>query len=178
MKEWYNVQNIKLLVEHFATFGDIKLDEARKGKIFVLSDQMEEWLGNNETSGITAATSCANSLSATGKTASAIRGLDSKKFRKYSNLIEGDASVATDTLSPMGEISAVAIAHFGSRANYYKQNLFDRNLPSKDINLALRNGAELLRPKKKNERCVFIYEEGIPKVLIELCEAQNQDQGE
>jgi hypothetical protein len=171
MKEWYGISNIKLLVKRFALFGDIKLDEKRKEKVFVLSNQMEEWLGNGETVGFPAATSCVNSLNAISATANSIKGLCSKNFKKYSNLIEGDTAVSADALPPIGEISATAIAHFGSNSNYYRTSLFDRNLPSKDINLALRNGAELLRLKKKKERCIFIYEEGLPKTLVEICEA-------
>ncbi|MDR2720817.1 MAG: hypothetical protein LBB15_00820 [Puniceicoccales bacterium] len=175
MKEWYDVRNIKLLINRFALFGDIKLDEKRKEKIFMISDQMEEWLGSGETFGFSAATSCVSSLNAVSETANTLKGFGSRNFEKYSNLIDGDTSISADALSPIGEISAMAIAHFGSRSNYYKQSLFDRNLPSKDINLALRNGAELLRPKKKNERCIFIYEEGLPKTLVDLCESQNQE---
>ncbi|MDR3273998.1 MAG: hypothetical protein LBS87_01530 [Puniceicoccales bacterium] len=174
MKGWYNVENIRLLIKHFSLFDDIKLDEKRKEKVYMLSDQMEQWLGNGETFGFLAASSCINSLNAVSETASAMKGFNSESFKKYANVIEGDTVVTADTLSPIASISAVAIAHFGSHSNFYGTTLFDRNLPSKDINLALRNGAELLRTKEKNERCVFIYEEGLPELLVKICQ-ENED---
>ncbi|MDR1255997.1 MAG: hypothetical protein LBJ94_03710 [Puniceicoccales bacterium] len=170
MKEWYSMHTIKGLVKHFALFEDVKLDEKRKEKVYMLANQMEEWLGNGEVFGLSKATSYANRLNAIGVAANSIRGLDSANFKKYANVIEGDTVVSSDTLSPIAGISAIAIAHFGSHSNFYGANLFDRCLPSKDINLSLRNGAELLRTKKENERCAFIYEEGLPKALMEICQ--------
>ncbi|MDR0679683.1 MAG: hypothetical protein LBF42_01435 [Puniceicoccales bacterium] len=178
MKEWYTTKNIELLVKHFALFEDVKLDEKRKEKIFMISDQMEQWLGNGETFGIISASSCVNCLNAVSETANSMKGLSSKNFEKYTNVIEGDTVSSGDTLSPIAGISAVAIAHFGSHSNFYGTSLFDRHLPSKDINLSLRNGAELLRTKKKGERCIFIYEEGLPKILVEICQNLETSNGD
>jgi hypothetical protein len=169
MKKWYNSGNIRLLIKHFSLFNDIKLDEKRKEKVYMLSDQMEQWLGNEEISGFSATSSCLNSLNAISETASAMKGFDLENFKKYSNVIEDDTIVSADTLSPIASISAIAIAHFGFHSNFYGTTLFDRNLPSKDINLTLRNRAELLSIKEKKEQCVFIYEKGLPKLLIKIC---------
>jgi hypothetical protein len=135
----------------------------------MLSDQMEQWFGNEGISGFSAASSCLNSLNAISETASAMKGFDLENFKKYSSVIEDDIIASADILSLIASISAIAIAHFGSHSNFYGTTLFDRNLPSKDLNLALRNNAELLRIKGKNGRYVFIYEKGLPKLLIKIC---------
>jgi hypothetical protein len=172
LKKWYNAGNIELLVRNFIFFKDITLDEARKERIFLVSDEFEQYIGNGKIFGIQGAVSTVSSLNAVSETINGMKDFDSKITTKCgSESIPSNGIIVNGTLSPIGKISAVASAHFGSCANYNKATLFDQNVPSKDINLALRNGSELLRPKKnKKDRCVFIYEEGLPQILIRICE--------
>jgi hypothetical protein len=171
MKEWYDTRNIELLVKHFAFFEDIDLDENRKRMIFILSNECENYIGNKERLGIKNVVSCAkflNDLSNVGNSES--KFAIPKILQQCAKIIPDDGIVVGDALSPVGKISAVASVHFGSGANYHKSSLFDKNIPGKDINLSLFNGAELLRPKKNaKDRCIFVYGEGLPKLLIEMC---------
>lgn len=172
LKDDFDVSYIDKLLKRFVFFKDIKLDEGRKEKIFILGDELEKYHGNMEIAGITSAISIFTSLNAVTKVANSFDDFGEFIKSNSKGITPEDGIIVDNTLTPVGEASAIAYAHYGSQANYFKSQQFDQDIPSKNINLALRNGAELLRPKNKKERCMFVYEEGLPKILFELLEQE------
>ncbi len=169
LKTKYDLLYVEKILRYFAVFEDIRLEEKKKERIFMVSDIFEEYFGNHEKYGVTSAINNYTSLNAATNTLNKFKDFEKFVNQDLEKIVPKDGIIVDHKITPTGDSSAIAYAHYGSASNYYKSKLFDHNIPSKNLDLALRNGYELICTKQnKKKRCVFVYEERLPRKLFDI----------
>ncbi len=173
LKEKYDLLYVEKILRYFAFFENIKLEEKKKEYIFQVGDTFEYYFGNKERSGLINAVEDFTTLNAANKTLNSFHGFEKFTNKDLDRIVPKDGIICDDSISPAGNTSVIAYLHYGSEPNYFKSKFFDNNIPSKNLNLALKNGQELMRTKtNKKEKCVFLYEEKLPRILTQLMSFQ------
>lgn len=168
LKDRYDLSYVEMIMRCFAFSHDIYLESKKKERIFVASNNFEESFGNYERVGVMSAINNFRSLKNTTNFLNKFRDYDQFINHDLAKIVPQDGMVLNNRITPTSDSSAIAYAHYGSASNHFKSKLFDSNVPSKNLNLALKNGRELLRVKSnEKERCVFEYEEALPSSLFE-----------
>lgn len=173
LKPQYDLSYVENILRDFSFFDDIVLEERKKERIFMISDEFEKKFGNFEKTGIMGALNNCSSLNDISTTLNKFDDFEKFVNQDLEKILPHDGIIVNNKITPTGDTSAIAYVHYGSASNYFKSKLFDNNVPSKKLNAALRNGYELTRSKQdNNERCLFLYQESLPKVLFNLLEKE------
>ncbi|MDE6432421.1 MAG: hypothetical protein K2L13_03435 [Opitutales bacterium] len=173
LKSRYDLKYVETILRDFSFFKDVSLEEKKIEHIFAINCKFEEQFGNFEKIGVIGAF---NNLRLLNNLTTSLNKLGN--FEQFINedllkIVPKDGIVIDNKITPTGDSSLVAYAHYGSASNFFKSKLFDSNIPSKNLNLSLRNGLELLRSKQNDkEQCVFVYEEALPNVLFNMISSQ------